>query len=119
MTSTITLPLPPDFLETLIEESCKVPARVWQATFRGLLEADVPPESGAITAPTLILWGDELARRGDQEALRPSPAPSSSPTAAPGTRSPASNPNEPRPTSPPSHDASAARAEATLRPAAR
>jgi non-heme chloroperoxidase len=72
MDSTITQPVPRAFLDMLIAESCKVPARVWQATFRGLLEAEVPTESGTITAPTLILWGDqdELAPRGDQEALK-------------------------------------------------
>jgi non-heme chloroperoxidase len=72
MESTITQPLPSAFLDTLIAESCKVPVHVWQATFRGLLEAEVPTESGSIIAPTLILWGDqdELAPRGDQEALR-------------------------------------------------
>ena len=72
MTATITRPLPPALLETLITESAKVPARVWQATFHGLLEAEVPTETGTITAPTLILWGDqdELAPRGDQAALQ-------------------------------------------------
>ena len=72
MTSTITRPLPPAFLDTLIAESSKLPAHVWQATFQGLLDASVPTESGTITAPTLILWGDrdELAPRRDQERLR-------------------------------------------------
>jgi non-heme chloroperoxidase len=69
--STIAQTVPPSFVEMLIAESCKLPARVWQATLRGLLEADVPIESGKITAPTLILWGDrdELCPRGEQESL--------------------------------------------------
>jgi non-heme chloroperoxidase len=64
-------PLPDGFLEQIIVESCKLPARVWKAHFRGLLEADVPTESGAITAPTLILWGeqDAFVPRADQDAL--------------------------------------------------
>ena len=71
MMSTITRPLPPAFLDTLIAESGKLPASVWQGTFQGLLEAAAPTESGTITAPTLILWGDrdELAPRRDQELL--------------------------------------------------
>jgi hypothetical protein len=38
----------PAFLDVLIAESNKVPARVWQATFQGLLDAEIPTESGAI-----------------------------------------------------------------------
>ena len=70
--STITQPLPPAHLETLVAESCKVPARVWKATLKGMLEASVPIETGTITAPTLILWGDQDAfcTRGEQEALK-------------------------------------------------
>jgi non-heme chloroperoxidase len=70
--STITQPLPAAHLETLIAESCKVPARVWKATLKGMLEASVPTETGTITAPTLILWGDqdEFCTRAEQEALR-------------------------------------------------
>ena len=72
MTSTITRPLPPALLETLIAESSKLPAHVWQATFQGLLDADVPTERGTITAPTLMVWGDQdrLAPRRDQQRLR-------------------------------------------------
>jgi pimeloyl-ACP methyl ester carboxylesterase len=47
------------------------PARVWKAAFRGLLDAEVPIESGTIAAPTLIVWGerDDLCPRSGQEAL--------------------------------------------------
>jgi pimeloyl-ACP methyl ester carboxylesterase len=64
-------PLPDGFLEQVIAESCKLPARVWKAHVRGLLEADVPTDTGTITAPTLILWGDKDAfcPRSDQDAL--------------------------------------------------
>jgi non-heme chloroperoxidase len=69
--STITQPVPPGYLETLVAESCKVPARVWKATLEGLLDADVPIETGTITVPTLLLWGDQdrICTRGEQEAL--------------------------------------------------
>jgi rifampin ADP-ribosylating transferase len=63
--------VPPDFLEEMIGESLKVPARVWKATLQGLVDAVPPTESGAITAPTLILRGDRdgFLDRSDQEAL--------------------------------------------------
>jgi len=69
--STITQPVAPVYLDMLIAECCKVPARVWKATFEGLVEADVPTESGTITAPTLILWGDQdqFCSRSEQEAM--------------------------------------------------
>jgi non-heme chloroperoxidase len=69
--ATLSRPVPPTFLETLIGENRKVPARVWKATLRGLLEAVAPAETATITAPTLILWGDrdEFLPRSDQEAL--------------------------------------------------
>ena len=57
--STLARPVPPEFLAMVIEESLKVPARVWQAAFRGLLEADHSGELDKIQAPTLILWGDK------------------------------------------------------------
>jgi non-heme chloroperoxidase len=64
-------PVPADFLDAIIAESCKVPARVWRSYLAGLLEADVPTETGVIAAPTLILWGDRdaFAPRDDQDAL--------------------------------------------------
>jgi non-heme chloroperoxidase len=64
-------PVPDRFLDQIIAESRKVPARVWKAHFRGLLEADVPTDCATITAPTLILWGerDAFVPRSDQNAL--------------------------------------------------
>jgi non-heme chloroperoxidase len=69
--STATQPVPVEFMEAVIAESRKVPARVWQATLKGLLDAEAPTETGTITAPTLILWGDRdtLCTRRDLEAL--------------------------------------------------
>lgn len=70
--STLAQPIPPDFLETVVRESLKVPARVWKAAFQGLLEGDFPGELGKIKAPALIVWGDQDAYcpRNDQETLR-------------------------------------------------
>jgi non-heme chloroperoxidase len=69
--STLTRPVPQAFLETLVQENLKVPARVWRATFEGLLEDDSFGELDQIKAPTLILWGDRdaILPRSDQEAL--------------------------------------------------
>ncbi len=69
--STLVRPVPPAFLEEMIGESRKVPARVWRATLQGLLEAVPPTEIATISAPTLILWGDRdgFLPHSDQEAL--------------------------------------------------
>lgn len=56
--STTARPLPAAFLNTVVEESRKVPAHVWRAAFEGLLQLDVADDLPKISAPTLILWGD-------------------------------------------------------------
>lgn len=63
--------VPPEFLESMIAESCKVPAHVWKAALQGLVEAVPPTETGTIIAPTRILWGDrdEFLPRTDQQSL--------------------------------------------------
>lgn len=71
--SMLTQPVPPAFLDAAIEEGLKVPALVWKAAFesRWRQEGDYSAELSKITAPTLIVWGDQDARypRGEQEAL--------------------------------------------------
>lgn len=69
--STIYAPVPDAFLDQVIVESMKLPARVWQAAADGLLAAGVAAELKQITAPTLVLWGeqDEVFSRAEQEAL--------------------------------------------------
>ncbi len=69
--STIAQPLAPGQLEQVIAESRKVPAHVWRAALDGLLDADAPTDTGLITAPTRILWGDRDAYcpRGEQLLL--------------------------------------------------
>jgi non-heme chloroperoxidase len=63
--------VPREFLDAMVGESRKVPARVWQQTLTGLLVAQ-PPDPGVIRTPTLVIWGDrdELIPRDDQERLR-------------------------------------------------
>jgi hypothetical protein len=69
--STLAQPVPPAFLETVVRESLKLPARVWKAVLlEGLLEADFSEELSKIMAPTLIVWGDrDSLTQGRQEAL--------------------------------------------------
>jgi non-heme chloroperoxidase len=69
--SCVAQPVPAGFMDAIVAGSCQMPARVWKDYLDGLLEAEVPTESGTIAAPTLILWGDQDAfcRRSDQDAL--------------------------------------------------
>lgn len=69
--STLAQEVPRPYFETVVEESLKMPARVWRAAFEGFLEEGFPEEVGKITAPTLIIWGDQDAfcGRSDQQAL--------------------------------------------------
>jgi rifampin ADP-ribosylating transferase len=48
-----------------------MPASVWRKSLTGLSTAVPPTETGTITAPTLIVWGerDGLLSRDDEEAL--------------------------------------------------
>ncbi len=64
-------PLAPGFLDKVVGESRRVPARVWRATLRGLLDDDHSARLGEIRAPTLLVWGDADAffDRAQQERL--------------------------------------------------
>jgi non-heme chloroperoxidase len=68
---TIAQPVPSAVVDVAVQESLKVPARVWRAAFEGFLEDDVGPELKRIAAPTLVMWGarDALVTRADQHAL--------------------------------------------------
>jgi non-heme chloroperoxidase len=70
--STLAQPISATFFETIVQESLKVPARVWQALFSTFLQEDWSTELGKITAPTLIIWGDQdrYCPRSDQEFLK-------------------------------------------------
>lgn len=69
--STLARPVPPAFLDTVVDESLKLPARVWRAALAGLTAAGVPAGLEGIRAPTLLLWGDRdaLIPEAEQEAL--------------------------------------------------
>jgi pimeloyl-ACP methyl ester carboxylesterase len=69
--STLSRPVPPAFFETIVAESLKVPAHVWRSALRGQLDEDVSRDLAAISAPTLVLWGDKdgIAVRSQQESI--------------------------------------------------
>jgi non-heme chloroperoxidase len=70
--STIHHPGPDEFLDTVVSESLKVPARVWRDYWEGVvLTVDDTSRLGEIDAPTLILWGEQdiIFSREDQEQL--------------------------------------------------
>jgi len=56
--STLARPVQPAFLDAVVAESLKVPARVWRAALRAMLGDDLEGQLHRIAAPTLILWGD-------------------------------------------------------------
>lgn len=69
--STLAQPIAGAFLDGAVNESLKVPARVWREAFAGMLEDDFADEIAAVDAPTLIVWGDRDAfcPREDQQVL--------------------------------------------------
>jgi pimeloyl-ACP methyl ester carboxylesterase len=69
--STLARPLVPGLLDQAVEESLKMPARVWRALAGATLRADHSAQLGRIAAPTLVAWGerDDIALRSDQDAL--------------------------------------------------
>ncbi|HEX6324860.1 MAG TPA: alpha/beta fold hydrolase [Vicinamibacterales bacterium] len=71
--STLARPVPPDFLETVIDETLKIPARVWQAAFQAMVSTpDALEALPAADVPSLLLWGsrDAFAPREAQDLFR-------------------------------------------------
>ena len=71
---TIHQPVPQEFLDTVVSESLKLPARVWRDYLEGAvlsIDQDYVLELRQIDVPTLMLWGDEdpLFPREEQERL--------------------------------------------------
>jgi pimeloyl-ACP methyl ester carboxylesterase len=69
--STAFRPLPPTFLDRVVAESMKAPARVWHDALGGLLAGAATGELGRIQVPTLVIWGehDGLFDRSQQDEL--------------------------------------------------
>jgi non-heme chloroperoxidase len=69
--STLANPIPEAFLHTVVQESLKVPSRVWKTTAYALFKAGYVTTLAPYTKPALIIWGDKdlLSPRKDQELL--------------------------------------------------
>ncbi|HZL92181.1 MAG TPA: alpha/beta hydrolase, partial [Vicinamibacterales bacterium] len=65
--STLAQPVPPEFFETVVGESMKVPARVWRAALQPYLTMDFSTDLANIAVPTLLVWGDRDAFTGRSE----------------------------------------------------
>ena len=55
---TIHRPVPPEFLASVVEESLKVPARVWRGAVAHMVAIESAESSSAIGCPTRLLWGE-------------------------------------------------------------
>jgi len=69
--STFSAAIPQDFMDKIIKENLKVPARVWKSTLKGLLEDNTLSHLNKIKCPTLLIWGDKdtIVTRSEQEAM--------------------------------------------------
>jgi non-heme chloroperoxidase len=69
--STTVRPLPAAFLETMIGEMQKAPARVWNEVAASFTTPRLPVRLDEIKVPTLLVWGDKdaMMTRADQDAL--------------------------------------------------
>ncbi len=56
--STFYAPVPESYLGTLVSESARLPARVWQDALDGLIAEDHSARLGRVRVPTLIIGGD-------------------------------------------------------------
>ncbi|MEU8525505.1 MULTISPECIES: alpha/beta fold hydrolase [Streptomyces] len=65
------VPIARGFLETIVDENLKAPARVWRETLHGLLETDLLATLTGILVPTLVVWGDRdpILPREDQQRI--------------------------------------------------
>jgi non-heme chloroperoxidase len=68
---TVYRPVPAGFFDSIINESLKIPSRLWPVMINCLLAYDDTHDLGAIRAPTQLLWGDHdaLFSRDQQDAF--------------------------------------------------
>lgn len=69
--STMYRPVPEAALAAVVNESMKVPARVWRDVLAGILAYRAGTRLARLTMPTLIVWGDrdEIGPRAEQDRL--------------------------------------------------
>jgi non-heme chloroperoxidase len=51
--------LPTSFFEMLVDEALRIPARVWKGVWQGMMTDDHSDELHKISAPTVLIWGDQ------------------------------------------------------------
>jgi non-heme chloroperoxidase len=64
--------VPADFMDGIVRQSMKVPARVWKSAMDGVIAEDYQPNLGKIKIPTLIIWGENenVFPRQEQDILK-------------------------------------------------
>lgn len=64
-------PISSAFIDGIVSETEKVPARIWRDALEGLLRADYTEEVSKIQAPTLLIWGggDAIFSAAEQQDL--------------------------------------------------
>lgn len=69
--STVYRKVPDAFMDRVVAESAKLPARVWKALLAGMTAAEPAVALGRSGIPTLIIWGEKDAYmpRSEQDAL--------------------------------------------------
>lgn len=69
--STAYAPVPGEFFERIVDESLKLPARLWPELLGSVIKYDDRSELPRLSVPTLLLWGDRdaLFPRDDQDRL--------------------------------------------------
>ncbi|HLM00606.1 MAG TPA: alpha/beta fold hydrolase [Pyrinomonadaceae bacterium] len=70
--STSSETVPQEFIDGVVRQSMKLPARVWKAALAGVMAEDYKPRLGKIKAPTLIIWGENenIFPRPEQDILK-------------------------------------------------
>lgn len=70
--STLANPIPPNYLETVINESLYLPGHAWRGAVQGLIDFDPCDAARRIQAPAALIWGDkdQYCPRQDQLDLR-------------------------------------------------
>ena len=68
--STLAQPVPEAFFETIVQESRKLPARVWRDMAASSQQDGFSGELNSIRVPTLLVWGDQdgVVPRSHQDA---------------------------------------------------
>jgi non-heme chloroperoxidase len=69
--STSSSAVPSEFIDGVVSESLKLPARVWKSALAGVIARDYKPELPRIKVPVAIFWGDKenIFLRDEQETL--------------------------------------------------